>query len=524
MSRFVCIHGHFYQPPRENPWLEEVEIEDSAYPYHDWNERITAECYAPNAASRILDADKRIIDIVNNYARISFNFGPTLLTWLERNQPEVYAAILEADKESIKRFSGHGSAIAQVYNHIIMPLASRRDKRTQVLWGIQDFIFRFRRRPEGMWLPETAVDIETLEILAEQGIAFTILSPKQASRTRPIHDSRWTDVSTGNIDCSEPYLCRLPSGGSIVIFFYEETIAQEVAFSRLLENGEGFANRMMHYFSREQKQSGLLSIASDGETYGHHHRFGDMALVYALHHLESGNLARITIYGEYLSIYPPTHQVEIIENTSWSCPHGVERWRSDCGCCTKGSIIQVTPPHPPGPSPVPETPPGDKYCEIISRQKWRAPLREAMDWLAQKLAVLYHEKMNSYVSDPWKARDDYIDVILDRSSGNIEAFFSNHAVRSLSKEDKVQVLKLLEMQRNGMLMYTSCGWFFEDISGIESVQVMRYACRAMQLAREVAGAEFEPEFIHILEKSPGNLAGTREWRTGIQKFCPDSSC
>jgi len=505
MSRFVCIHGHFYQPPRENPWLEEVETEDSAYPYHDWNERITAECYAPNAASRILDADKRIIDIVNNYARISFNFGPTLLTWLERNQPEVYSAILEADKDSIQQFSGHGSAIAQVYNHIIMPLASHRDKRTQVLWGIQDFIFRFKRRPEGMWLPETAVDIETLEILAEQGIAFTILSPKQASRTRPVHDSRWTDVRAGNIDCSEPYLCRLPSGASMVIFFYEETIAQEVAFSRLLENGEGFANRMMHYFSREQKQSGLLSIASDGETYGHHHRFGDMALAYALHHLESGNLARITIYGEYLSLYPPTHQVEIIENTSWSCPHGVERWRSDCGCCTKGSIIQVTPPHPPGPSPVPETPPGDKYCEIISRQKWRAPLREAMDWLAQNLAVLYHEKMNSYVSDPWKSRDDYIDVILDRSSGNIEAFFSNHAVRSLSKEDKVQVLKLLEMQRNGMLMYTSCGWFFEDISGIESVQVMRYACRAMQLAREVAGAEFEPEFIHILEKAPGDL-------------------
>ena len=527
MSRFVCIHGHFYQPPRENPWLEEVEIEDSAYPYHDWNERITAECYAPNAASRILDSDKRIIDIVNNYARISFNFGPTLLTWLEHNQPEVYLAILEADKDSIKRFSGHGSAIAQVYNHIIMPLASRRDKRTQVLWGIKDFIFRFKRRPEGMWLPETAVDIETLEILAEQGIAFTILSPKQASRIAPINNSRWTDVSTGNIDCSLPYLCRLPSGGSIVIFFYDNTIAQEVAFSNLLENGEGFANRMIHYFSRDQKQSGLLNIASDGETYGHHHRFGDMALAYALHHLESKNLARITIYGEYMSTYPPTHQVEIIENTSWSCPHGVERWRSDCGCCTKGSSIRLTPPHPPGPSPIPETPPGDRSCEIISRQKWRAPLREAMDWLCQKLAVLYVDRMNSYVSDPWQARDDYIDIILNRSSGNIEAFFSNHAVRTLSKEDKVQVLKLLEMQRNGMLMYTSCGWFFEDISGIESVQVMRYACRAMQLAREVAGVDPEPEFIHILKKAPGNVPehgnGEQVYKNFVQTAVVDLS-
>src|SRR5665647_1179727 len=503
MSRFVCIHGHFYQPPRENPWLEEVEIEDSAYPYHDWNERIAAECYAPNAASRILDSDKRIIDIVNNYSRISFNFGPTLLTWLERNQPDVYSAILKADKDSINRFSGHGSAIAQVYNHIIMPLASHRDKRTQVVWGIQDFIFRFRRRPEGMWLPETAVDLETLEILAEQGIAFTILSPKQANRTRPINDSRWTDESTGTIDCSRPYLCCLPSGGSIVIFFYEETIAREVAFSRLLENGEGFANRMMDYFFQNQKQTGLLSIASDGETYGHHHRFGDMALAYALHYLESRNLARITIYGEYLGTCPPTHQVEIIENTSWSCPHGVERWRSDCGCCTKGSSFRVT---PPGPCPVPATPPGDKRCEIVSRQMWRAPLRKAMDWLCQNLAALYGERMNSYVANPWQARDDYINIILDRSVGTIEAFFSNHAVRTLSKEDKVQVLKLLEMQRNGMLMYTSCGWFFEDIAGIESVQVMRYACRAMQLAREVSGVDWEPEFIHILKKAPGTLS------------------
>ena len=515
MSRFVCLHGHFYQPPRENPWLEEVETEDSAYPYHDWNERITAECYAPNAASRILDPDKRIIDIVNNYARISFNFGPTLLTWLERNQPEVYSAILQADKESLQRFSGHGSAIAQVYNHIIMPLASRRDKRTQVVWGIADFIYRFRRRPEGMWLPETAVDIETLEILAEKGIVFTILSPNQASRTRPIHDSRWTEVSTGNIDCSRPYLCRLPSGKSIVIFFYEDTIAQEVAFSRLLENGEGFAQRMMHYFSRYRKEYGLLSIASDGETYGHHHRFGDMALAYALFYLKSRNLARITIYGEYLSIYPPTHQVEIIENTSWSCPHGIERWRSDCGCCTRGSPIQVTPPHPPTTSPVPETLMGDKHCEIVSRQTWRAPLREAMDWLARNLEVLFADRMKSYVSDPWQVRDDYIDIILDRSTETIETFFSNHAVRALSKEDKIQVLKLLEMQRNGMLMYTSCGWFFEDIAGIESVQVMRYACRAMQLMREVAGIDLEPEFIHILKKAPGN---TPEQGNGAQVY------
>ena len=485
MSRFVCIHGHFYQPPRENPWLEEVETEDSAYPYHDWNERITAECYAPNATSRILDSNKKIIDIVNNYAKISFNFGPTLLAWLEQNNKEVYQAILKADKESMNRFSGHGSAIAQVYNHIIMPLANSRDKHTQVIWGIKDFISRFGREPEGMWLPETAVDLETLEILAEQKIKFTILSPKQASRIKPVNDTQWTDVSRGGIDTSMPYLCRLPSGESIAIFFYDEAISQEIAFSNLLENGEVFANRMIRYFSQYQKPSGLLNIASDGETYGHHHRFGDMALAYALYLIESKNLARITIYGEYLSKNPPTHQVEIIENTSWSCTHGVERWRDDCGCCTTGSIVQMPVSNPVVQTTARDRPITVKSCGLVSRQKWRSPLREAMNWLRQTLVSLFNDRMSQFVTDPWQARDDYIDIILNRSPQNIELFFSKHAIRTLSEKEKVEVLKLLEIQRNGMLMYTSCGWFFDDISGIESVQVLRYACRAMQLVREV---------------------------------------
>jgi alpha-amylase/alpha-mannosidase (GH57 family) len=527
MSRFVCIHGHFYQPPRENPWLEEVETEDSAYPYHDWNERICAECYAPNAASRILDSDKRIIDIVNNYSRISFNFGPTLLSWLEHNQPDVYSSILEADRDSIQRFSGHGSAIAQAYNHMILPLASSRDKHTQVIWGIKDFISRFKRRPEGMWLPETAVDIETLEILAEENIVFTILSPKQASRIKPFNDTQWTDVSRGDIDCSSPYLCRLPSGSSIVIFFYDESISQELAFCGLLENGDVFANRIMHYFSQNQKQSGLLNVASDGETFGHHHRFADMALAYALYLIESKDLARITVYGEYLSACPPSHEVEIIENTSWSCIHGVERWRSDCGCCTTGSPIRTAASRPLAfPATRDEIPVG-RSCEIIARQKWRSPLREAMDWLHQALVALYVERMNSFVTDPHQARNDYIDIILDRSPENIERFFTHHAVRILLPDDKVLVLKLLEMQRNGMLMYTSCGWFFDDISGIESVQVMRYACRAMQLVREVAGVDLEPEFIAILKKAPGNFPaypdGAVVYRNFVQTAIVDLS-
>lgn len=515
MNRYVCIHGHFYQPPRENPWLEEVEVEDSAYPYHDWNARITAECYGPNAASRILDSNKRIIDIVNNYARISFNFGPTLLAWLEVHQPDVYSAILEADEESKKRFSGHGAAIAQVYNHIIMPLANSRDKHTQILWGIKDFEHRFLRRPEGMWLAETAADIETLDMMAEAGIVFTILSPKQAGRVRKLGEESWNDTSRVTIDTSQPYLCRLPSGRSIAIFFYDDTLAQEVAFTNLLDNGEVFASRMMQYFTRNPNPAGLLTVASDGETYGHHHRFGDMALAYALWLIEAKHPARITIFGEYLELFPPTHEVVILENTSWSCPHGVERWQSDCGCCTHGTIVRTASPpshSPPGPR---QNPALAKGCELTWRQTWRAPLRAAMDWLRDTLVPIYVDRMDSFVSDPWQVRDDYIDVILTRSSKTMDAFFDAHAFRPLTREDRVQALKLLEMQRNALLMYTSCGWFFDDISGIEPVQVMQYACRAMQLLREVTGLDLEPDFIAILRDAPSNLP---EYRNGAEIY------
>ena len=505
MGRFICIHGHFYQPPRENPWIEEVEVEDSAYPYHDWNARVTAECYAPNAASRILDAKKNIIDIVNNYASISFNFGPTLLMWLEHNDPLVYSAILDADKESMKRFSGHGSAIAQVYNHLIMPLADSRDKRTQVIWGIKDFVHRFGRQPEGMWLSETAVDVETLEILAEQGILFTILSPAQASRIRRISDTRWIDMRQETLDCSMPYICPLPGGKTIAIFFYDDSISQELAFGTLLENGEVYANRMIRYFSQYQKESGLLSVVSDGETYGHHHRFADMALAYALYDIQEKKPASITIFGEYLARHPPTCQVEIKENTSWSCPHGIERWRSDCGCCTQGTTIQDTEVHPRGPSRMPETAVQKKGCNLLWRQDWRGPFRDAQDWLRNELIPIYETQMNGYVSDPWKARDDYISIVLNRSMETREQFFSKHALRPLSADEKSHVLKLLEMQRHAMLMYTSCGWFFDDISGIESIQVMRYACRAMQLAREVAGINPEPGYVSSLSNAKSNI-------------------
>ncbi|PKL60331.1 MAG: glycoside hydrolase, partial [Methanomicrobiales archaeon HGW-Methanomicrobiales-4] len=421
MNRYICIHGHFYQPPRENPWLEEIEIEDSAYPFHDWNERITAECYAPNASSRILGSGKEIIDIVNNYSRISFNFGPTLLSWIERHKPELYAQILQADRESQKRFSGHGSAIAQVYNHIIMPLAPTRDKQTEVIWGIQDFIFRFNRRPEGMWLAETAVDIETLDILAEQGILFTILDPEQAKKIKTSRDTVWTEIQQGKFDISKPYLCRLPTGRSIAIFFYDHGIASELAFGTLLSNGENFADRMMSTFSGQSDTPRILSIATDGETYGHHHRFGDMALAYALHTIESKQRAEITIFGEYLEKHPPTDEVEIHENSSWSCIHGVERWRSNCGCRTYHACLISDPQ-----ACVSLTSDTTSYNSRLWNQKWRTPLREAMNHLNSRLSELYEKEAADLFSDAWVARNEYIDIILDRSEKSLNWFFAKN--------------------------------------------------------------------------------------------------
>jgi len=489
---YICIHGHFYQPPRENAWLESIELQDSAYPYHDWNERITDECYAPNTASRILDSEGYITQIVNNYSRISFNFGPTLLAWLQDNAAEVYKAILDADNTSQQTFTGHGSALAQAYNHMIMPLANRQDKYTQVAWGIKDFKHRFGRRPEGMWLPETAVDLETLDIMAEQGIKFTILAPHQAKRVRQIGNEAWNDVSNASIDPTMVYELNLPTGRKISIFFYNGPVSREIAFEDLLNSGENFAHRLTDSFSEKHTWSQLVHIANDGETYGHHHRFGDMALAYAIHYIESNNLARITNYGEYLEKYPPTHEVEIIENTSWSCSHGIDRWLSDCGCNA-------------GRNP--------KW-----NQAWRAPLRESIDWLRDTLTGKYQEAAGQLLKDPWAARNDYIEVILDRSIENIQKFLEQHSTHELSEEETIKVLKLLELQRHTMLMYTSCGWFFDELSGIETVQVIQYAGRAVQLAQELFGDDIEQHFLERLELARSNLKQHGDGRQIYEKF------
>ncbi len=499
MKRHICIHGHFYQPPRENPWLEAIEIQDSAYPFHDWNERITAECYAPNALSRILDPQLRIAKILNNYARISFDVGPTLLSWMENKAPDVYAAIIEADRMSRKTFSGHGSAMAQIYNHMIMPLASRRQKATQARWAVRDFEHRFGRLPEGMWLPETAVDIDTLEVLADFDIKFTILAPHQVKSWRQTGDRQWVNASDRPIDTRMPYLAPLPSGRSIVIFFYDAAISRGVAFERLLDNGDNFASRLLGAFNQQPGGAQLVSIATDGETYGHHHRYGEMALAYAIRQIDSSNYATLTNYGEYLERFPPTHEVEIRENTAWSCSHGIERWRNNCGCSVS---------HLPG-----------------WNQEWRSPLRVSLDWLESEISSRYEQYGKGYLRDPWKAQDGYIEVVLDGSPQSMDLFLDRHAIRPLGHEEQVLVLRLMEMQRYSMLMFTSCGWFFDDISGIEAVQNLRYAARAVQLAEQVFGINLEDGFLERLQQArsniPEQLNGRQIYETRIRPAVTD---
>jgi len=496
-QHFVCIHGHFYQPPRENPWLETVETQDSAAPYHDWNERICAECYAPNGTARMVNSKNQITRIVNNYAHISFDFGPTLLSWLMENAPRTYRTILEGERRSRKNFNGHSSAMAQVYNHIILPLASRRDRITQIRWGIADYQRHYGAQPEGMWLAETAADNESLKLMAQHGIKFTVLASHQAKRIRPLRDgvggvggtgAIWTDTPGASVDSTRPYLVRFDSGLSITVFFYDDPIARAIAFGGLLNSGEGLAARLTAGFkddSQPQKDSSqpqLVHVATDGESYGHHHRYGEMALAYALRLLEEDKTVELTNYGSFLEQFPPEYEAEIVENTSWSCKHGVERWRSDCGC--NGGK------------------PG-------WNQAWRAPLRQALDELRDALVPVFEREGAKLFKDVWTARDEYILVMLDRSPETVERFFAMHQNHPLSEAERVRALELMEMQRHAQLMYTSCGWFFDDISGIETVQVIDYAARVLQLAREASGeaaAPLEPAFLARLAEAHSNVA------------------
>jgi alpha-amylase/alpha-mannosidase (GH57 family) len=502
-SRFVCVHGHFYQPPRENPWLETIEVQDSAAPYHDWNDRITAECYAPNGASRITNKKDEIIRIMNNYARMSYNFGPTLLSWLNDNAPRSYRMILDADKASAQHYSGHGSAMAQVYNHIIMPLASRRDAITQIRWGIADFEHRFGRKPEGMWLAETAVNRSVLDLMAQHGIKFTVLAPVQCARVRPLAaapaktpargesgvrnrtaaEPAWTETPDAIVDPTHPYLVKLDEGRSIAVFFYDGPNSRAVAFEGLLNSGENFGQRLLDGFHTDAPENiaQLSHIATDGESYGHHHKHGEMALSYAMHWIEEGKQADLTNYGEFLERFPPKWEAEVAEDTSWSCAHGVERWRSNCGC--NGGKVGWS-------------------------QEWRAPLREALDFLRDATAPLAEYVGRPFFKDLWAARDAYIDIVLDRSPGAEVRFFAKHATHPLTTAERITAFELLELERHTQLMYTSCGWFFDELSGIETVQIIAYAGRVLQLAAKLfgpPGVALEAGFLNILARAKSNI-------------------
>jgi len=485
MKRGSClvVHGHFYQPPRENPWTEVVEREKTASPYHNWNQRISDQCYRPNSAARIVDGKGKILDIVNNYSLMSFNFGPTLLSWLEENDPITYKRILKADRDSIHLHSRYGNALAQVYNHLIMPLATYRDKLTQVKWGIEDFRFRFSREPEGMWLPETAVNRETLSVLAQNGIKFTILAPHQAKRVRRIGAKRWKRVTPESLDTSRVYRYFL-KGNQIDIFFYNGPISFDISFGDLLKNGEILAQRLMASLKPRGKRGQLILVASDGETFGHHKPFGEMALAYTLTREASKRGLRITNLGEFIEENPPQWEVEIDEGSqeegsSWSCSHGVGRWKEDCGCSTGGQ------PH--------------------WNQVWRRPLRQGLNWLREKLAAIYEREGGKYLRDVWQARDEYIKVILDRSPNNVNKFFEEVQTYPLNKDEKIKCLKLLETQRNAMLMFTSCGWFFADISGLESAQILKYAARSIELAKDFTQEDLEGALLKFLRGAKSNL-------------------
>jgi alpha-amylase/alpha-mannosidase (GH57 family) len=471
-TRFAVIHGHFYQPPRENPWIEEIEVQDTAAPYHDWNERIHAECYGPNSASRVVAQAGGIIDIRNNYEHLSFNIGPTLAAWLARKAASTFGRIVAADHKT------HG-AIAQAYSHPILPLSSRRDKRTQVRWGIADFRTRFGRDPAGMWLPECAVDGETLEVLVEEGIRFTILAPGSCAGFR----APGGELSRSGVDPRRAYKVELPGGRAIAVFFYDGVVAQKIAFGDALANRDALVGALAGAFDADPARGPqLVNVATDGETFGHHRAFGDMVLAAALERIERERPFQLTSYADYLERFPPEFSAEIVAPSSWSCGHGVERWRSDCGCTTP-------------------TQPG-------WHQKWRRPLREAMDELCAELGLIYEREAGEWLRDPWAARDDYIQVILNRSHEQVAEFMSRHGKRPLdSAPERSRVLKLCESARQALLMQTSCGWFFDELSRPEGVQVLRYAMRAVQLAREVSGVDLEPRLYARLREAPSNTHG-----------------
>ncbi|WP_291322517.1 DUF3536 domain-containing protein [Desulfonatronospira sp.] len=470
MPQHLCIHGHFYQPPRFDPWLEEVLPEASAAPYSDWNQRINRESYDPLSSARILDGQGRIKQIINCYEFINFNFGPTILRWMARHCSGTYKKILEGDRKSIQRF-GRGNAMAQIYHHIIMPLTTDEDRDVEISWSIQDFEHRFGRRPEGFWLSETAVSTPDLEALARAGIRFTVLAPRQA---RSISDlqGNWTQVTEDSLPKDRPYKVKLQSGREIAVFFYDGPVSQAVAFENLLSDGEGFWQRIIS--SRDQK---LLSLATDGESYGHHFKFGEMALAWVLNRAQQPESPlSLTNFSSYLDKHPPLQEVKIHEKSSWSCIHGVERWQDDCGCSTNGHTDW--------------------------NQLWRRPLRRSLNLIRYYVDEHYRHSAGKLLRDPRQAMLDYGTCLcgaVDR-----EHFLRKHQARDLDRKQQTIALQFLEMQRMSLASFASCAWFFDDLGRIEPLNSLSYGLRALEMLRDLNGPDVEPMLLEILEEAHSN--------------------
>jgi alpha-amylase/alpha-mannosidase (GH57 family) len=483
----LCIHGHFYQPPRENPWTDEIELQLSASPFHDWNERIYQECYRPNTEAIITDDKGKVVKRINNYEFIDFNFGPTLFNWMKEKHPKNFSKIIEADKKSVNAHNGHGNAIAQVYNHLIMPLANRQDKITQTKWGLKHFNYYFGRDSEGIWLAETACNKETLEILVNEEVKFTILDPSQALMIKKINSKDvWEDVSGSKINPKEPYRYFIDEKKEkyIDIFFYDGPFARSIAFEDLVYSADRIIDRLEWVKIKNYNKDQLISIAVDGETFGHHKHFTERTIAYLLTELAPKKGYKTVNFGEYLSEHQPQYEVMINdgkngEGTSWSCLHGVGRWKEDCGCNTGG--------------------------QAGWNQKWREPLRNSLNILRDRLILMFEGIGHIYLKNVWDARNDYIKLMLDNSKENVLDFFERHSKKKLKKDEKEICFKLFEMQKFSMYMFTSCGWFFSDISGIETIQVLEYAKRAIEINEELTGDKaIEEEFLNELEKAKSN--------------------
>ncbi len=487
---FICIHGHFYQPPRENPWTGEIEKQNSAKPYHDWNERIYNECYKANSEAEIIDDTGKVVALVNNYELLNFNFGSNLLAWIKHKHPETYQKIIEADRKSISEHSGHGNAIAMCYNHMIMPLANLNDKITQIKWGLADFKYHFGRDSEGIWLPETGCNLETIEVLINEGIKYIILDTSQAAFYNKLGDDKWIDVNNGSINPKLPYRCYsgLNSSRYLDIFFYDGPVSKSVAFDDVLKSSENILTKILNAKDKEYTGNQIISVAADGETFGHHKAHAERTLAFFMKSLAPQNNLKIVNFGEYLELNPPEYEVKIKygdnnEGSSWSCVHGVKRWKEDCGCGGGGGWIQ----------------------------QWRKPLRETMDWLRDQIIVIYENMGSLLFIDVWKARNDYIEIMLYKSLAASNNFFKNNALRELSENEKQIAFKLLEMQRYSMLMYTSCGWFFSEISGLETVKILEYSAKAMEIVKELTGMDIEQDFIKRLDVAKSNIP---KYKTG----------